>query len=359
VAVIGAGINGVMSAWALLEHGHEVVLFERTDPMGATSRASTKLLHGGLRYLEHGDFGLVREGLRARAWWLKHAPRHTRTIEIAIPLYRHSRRWRLTLKSGLLLYQWLAGRNGLGGHRWMNTAALARQVPQLRTDGLRGAYVFRDGQMDDHALGSWALQRIVEMGAQVRSHTPVERIDLAGEVVTLSGRERFGSVVNACGPWAASLLEHSGMDSPHRLDLVRGSHLLVSPRHQLGFLVESPDDGRPCFILPYGEHTLVGTTEVRQGLGEPVECSGDERAYLSRLYSAYFDPGLGADSIVSTFAGIRPLVASKESRASAVTRESMIVRQGNTFTIYGGKWTTSRELGLQVAKAIRTWSTKT
>lgn len=332
-----------------------MVLFERDDPMGATSRASTKLLHGGLRYLEHGDFALVREGLRARAWWLENAPRHTRTIEIAIPLYRGSRRWRLTLKSGLLLYQWLAGRHSLGGHRWMSAVALARQVPQLRTAGLRGAYVFRDGQMDDHALGGWALQRIVKMGAQVRAHTRVERIDPAGEVMATTGRERFDAVVNACGPWAASLLENSGMEAAHRLDLVRGSHLLASPRHRLGFLLESPDDGRPCFVLPYGEHTLIGTTEVRQGLEEPVVCSGAERAYLTRLYDAYFDPCLGPDDILSDFAGIRPLVASQEKRANAVTRESVIVRQGRTLTIYGGKWTTSRELGLQVAEAVRDW----
>lgn len=348
-----------MSAWALLERGHEVVLFERDDPMGATSRASTKLLHGGLRYLEHGDFALVREGLRARAWWLKNAPRHTRTIEIAIPLYRGSRRWRLTLKSGLLLYQWLAGRQGLGGHRWISAAALARQVPQLRTHGLRGAYVFRDGQMDDYALGCWALQRVVEMGAQLRAHTRVEGIDPDGVVTATTGRERFDAVVNACGPWAVSLLENSGMGSAQRLDLVRGSHLLASPCHRLGFLVESPDDGRPCFVLPYAGHTLIGTTEVRQGLDEPVKCSGAERAYLTRLYDAYFDPCLEPDGILSDFAGIRPLVASQEKSANALTRESMIVRQGRTLTIYGGKWTTSRELGLQVADAVHGWQPTT
>jgi glycerol-3-phosphate dehydrogenase len=352
-AIVGAGINGVMSAWALLEKGHEVVLFERDDPIGATSQASTKLLHGGLRYLEHGDFALVREGLRARAWWLENAPCHTRTLEIAIPLYRGSRRWRLTLKSGLLLYQWLAGRHSLGGHRWMSAADLSRQVPQLRTRGLRGAYVFRDGQMDDQELGRWALQRIVQMGAQVRAQTPVERIDPDGEVTASTGRERFDAIVNACGPWAASLLENSGMDSPHRLDLVRGSHLLVSPCHRLGFLVESPDDGRPCFVLPYQGHTLIGTTEVRQRLDEPVKCSSAERAYLMRLYDAYFDPCLGPDCILSDFAGIRPLVASRDKSANALTRESAIVRQGRTLTIYGGKWTTSRELGLRVAEAVR------
>ncbi len=236
----------------------------------------------------------------------------------------------------------------------MPVRSLAR-VPELRTEGLRGAYVFCDGQMDDHALGNWALQQVVEMGAQVRAHTLVQRITAAGEVVTMPRREQFDAVINACGPWAASLLEHSGMDSPHRLDLVRGSHLLLSRRHQLGFLVESPDDGRACFILPYGEGTLVGTTEVRHSLAEPVECSDEERFYLTRLYDAFFDPALEEGGIVSDFAGVRPLVASQESNASAVTRESTLVRQGKALTIYGGKWTTSRELGLQVAAEIKAW----
>jgi glycerol-3-phosphate dehydrogenase len=151
------------------------------------------------------------------------------------------------------------------------------------------------------------------------------------------------------------LLQRSNIDSRHALDLIRGSHLLVLPRHRCGLLVESPDDGRPCFILPYGKHTLVGTTEVRQGLDQPVECNDEERAYLSRLYNAFFDPPLGSGSIVSTFAGMRPLVASPESSVSAVTRESVIECQGRTLTIFGGKWTTSRELGLRVANAVRAW----
>ena len=355
IAVVGAGINGVMSAWALLEQGHQIVLYERAAPMGATSRASTKLLHGGLRYLEHGDFGLVREGLRARAWWLKNAPRHTGTVEIAVPLYRHSRRGRIALKTGLLLYQWLAGGVGLGGHRWMDAATLANQVPQLRTEGLRGAYVFRDGQMDDYALGNWALQRVAGMGATVRTNTPVQRISTDGSVFVSEGGERFDGVINACGPWAGSLLEQSGVSPPYQLDLVRGSHLMVSHRYPLGFLLESPDDGRACFVLPYEGCSLVGTTEVRQSLSDSISCSEAERSYLVRLHDAYFQPPLSAASIVSTFAGIRPLVASNECNASAVTRESLIARQGRVLTIFGGKWTTSRELGLKVADLVRSW----
>ncbi|NIO39870.1 MAG: FAD-dependent oxidoreductase [Burkholderiales bacterium] len=356
LAIIGAGINGIMSGWALLEEGHEVVLYEQGRPMGATSSASTKLLHGGLRYLEHGDFALVREGLRARSWWLRHAPQHTRTIEIAIPVYRCSRRSRVSLKTGLWLYEILAGRHQLGRHYWLGSKDLYEQVAGLRSDNLLGAYIFRDGQMNDEALGNWALGEVIGRGAQLLSPVRVESINTSGAVITEGGEERFDGVINACGPWAATLLERSNISSRQALDLVRGSHLLVARRHTFGFLLESPDDARPCFILPYGEHTLVGTTEVRHSLAEPIKCSDEEFAYLLRVYNAFFEAKLGASEVVSTFAGVRPLVASSARELGAVTRESVVERKGRVLSIFGGKWTTSRELGLQVAKIVRTWN---
>ena len=352
-AVIGAGINGIMSAWALLDDGHQVDLFEQSSPMAATSSASTKLLHGGLRYLEHADIGLVREGLRGRSWWLEHCPEHTGSIEIAIPVYRGSARRRLTLKAGLTVYEMLAGRRRLGTHYWLDSADLAQRQPQLRSEGLRGAYLFRDGQMNDHALGNWALGQIVAKGAKLRSWLRVERISADGLVVTAQGQDKFDAVVNACGPWSSALLQRSGIQSSHRLDLIRGSHLLVARRLECGFLLESPDDRRLCFVLPYEGRTLIGTTEVRQAIDEPVECSEDEFAYLLRLYNAFFADRLEPGGVLATFAGVRPLVASAEQNASAVTRESVIDCQGRVITIFGGKWTTSRELGLRVATALR------
>ncbi len=355
LAVVGAGINGIMSAWALLDDGHEVVLYEQGEPMNATSRVSTKLLHGGLRYLEHGDIGLVREGLRARSWWLSRAPELTRSIEIAIPVYRKAGRGRWTLKAGLALYDLLAGRSRLCRHRWLDSGYLKERVKGLKTMGLLGAYVFCDGQMDDHALGMWALEQIRVMGVRLLSNMPVQSIERNGMLVTARGREEYDGIVNASGPWSAALLERSEIKSRHRLDLIRGSHLLVPRRHEFGFLLESPDDGRVCFVLPYGEHTLIGTTEVRQSVDEPIVCNADERNYLLRLYNAHFDPKINENVIASTFAGVRPLVASRKRDASAVTRESAIEVQGKVATIFGGKWTTSRETGLRLANLVRRW----
>jgi glycerol-3-phosphate dehydrogenase len=351
IAVVGAGINGIMSAWALADAGHAVVLAERGQPMEQTSRASTKLLHGGLRYLEHGAFALVREGLRERAWWLRAAPHLTRQIEIILPVYRDSPRGRLALKAGLLAYDLLAGAARLGWHRWLGVNELLRRAPALRSDGLLGGYLFLDGQMDDHALGLWALEQARAKGVELRTQAAVTRVDVEGGLTCGAQREAFDFVVNATGPWAAALLAASGIACQHRLDLVRGSHLVLDREIGCGFLLQSPDDGRVCFVLPYQRRTLVGTTEVRQSLDEPIACSDAERDYLLHMFNATFSPGIGPADFAETFAGVRPLVAGNAAQASAVSREYALERNGRLLTVFGGKWTTARALGQKVAEA--------
>jgi glycerol-3-phosphate dehydrogenase len=356
IAVIGAGINGVMTAWALARDGQAVTLFERGEPIGETSSRSSKLLHGGLRYLEHGDFALVREGLRERAWWLSAAPDLARPLEILLPIYHGAPRGKLTVRAGLIAYDLLAGRQRLGWHRWMSARQLSRAAPALRSERLRGAFAYQDGQMDDLALGRWALQQAQAAGAAVRSRTPVQKLDVDGGVHLESGRERFDVVVNAAGPWAYRLLERSGIDSAYRLDLVRGSHLLIERETRHGYLLQSPDDARVCFVLPYQGRTLIGTTEVRQTLDEPIACSAAEEQYLVRLFNAYLQPALKPLEIVERFAGIRPLIAEPEERPDAVSREYALETIGRLLNVFGGKWTTARSLGMKVAQRVRTVS---
>jgi glycerol-3-phosphate dehydrogenase len=352
VAVVGAGINGIMCAWVLADAGHRVALFERGEAMAQTSSRSSKLLHGGLRYLEHGHLRLVREGLRERAWWLASAPHLAHRIEIVLPLYRNSPRSRLTLKLGLIAYDLFAGTQRLGWHRWLAAGKLCNLAPELRSEGLIGGFSYFDGQMDDRALGLWALDRSRAKGVELREHTPVERVDTQGTVSIAGGQEKFDFVVNAAGPWAARLLDDSGIASTHRLDLVRGSHLVVHRRIKHGYLLQSSEDGRICFALPYRDHTLIGTTEVRQTLEEPIVCSDSERDYLLRTYNGFLQPALSSSDIVETFSGVRPLIASREGRISEASREYVLERQGRLLTVFGGKWTTARSLGQKVARAV-------
>src|SRR5581483_266693 len=335
VAVVGGGINGIMSGWALADAGHRVVLFERGAAVGESSSRSSKMLHGGLRYLEHGDFRLVYEGLRERGWWLDAVPQLAHKLEIVIPVYRHSPRRRLMLKLGLLAYDLLAGKRRLGWHRWLGVRELEARAPALRGEALLGGFLYFDGQMDDRALGLWALDQAKARGVAIRQHTPVDNVDTRGGVAVGGQRETFDFVVNAAGPWAGRLLEQSGIRSRHRLDLVRGSHLVVDRQLGQGFLLQSPDDGRVCFVLPYKGRTLIGTTEVRQSLDEPAVSSAAERDYLLRLFNAHFEPALGTGEVRDTFAGVRPLIAGNSVSASEVSREYALERNGRLITVFG------------------------
>jgi glycerol-3-phosphate dehydrogenase len=351
VAVVGGGINGVMIAWVLAKSGYQIELFEKSALIGATSAASTKLLHGGLRYLEHGHIELVREGLRERAWWLEAAPHLTRRVELVFPLYRDSPRSRLLIKAGLLLYDALAGTKRLGRHRWLPPIELVRFAPRLKNERLIGGFVFHDGQMDDRALGLWAADQARDCGARIREHTPVEHLSQEGVLTVHGERLLFDCVINAAGPWAKRLLDVSGIASRYDLDLVRGSHLLFNDPSDRGYLLQAFHDNRICFALPYKNSTLVGTTEVRQPLDEPIVCSDYEAGYLLSAYNQYFRESKSPADVKGCFSGLRPLIRS-HSDPSRASREYAIERQNRLITVFGGKWTTSRALAQKVCERV-------
>jgi len=351
VGVVGGGINGLASAWALLQNGHEVELFERDGLMGETSSASTKLLHGGLRYLEHGQVRLVYEALHERNWWLAQVPELTQPLQLVVPVYRSSSRPRWKLKAGLWLYDRLAGSGRIGSHRWHTPEQLREPAPDLSTEGLKGGYTFYDGQMDDYRLGLWVAEQVRELGGVIHEDTAVEKVDREGRVITPEGARQFDRVANVAGPWAETLNERSGVPCGYHLDLIRGSHILFDEPLGAGFLLESPRDGRAFFALPYQGRTLVGTTEVRQDLDQPIACSEDERDYLLEAYNHYFRARKEAGDIVEAFAGVRPLIRSGDD-PTKVSREYKVERRGDLVTVYGGKWTTARRLGQKVAEQL-------
>lgn len=352
VAIVGGGINGVMTAWALARRGHDVQLYERAALMGATSSASSKLLHGGLRYLEQGDLRLVREGLHERGWWLAHAPHLCRPLELILPVYGDSPHGRAVLGVGLSLYDLLAGRAALGHHHWHATEHLPTAALGLQRDGLHGVFTYVDAMMaDDRALGLWAADQARRAGARLRGASPVEWIAPDGAVRVAGRDECFDVVVNAAGPWARELLDASGIASGTRLDLVRGSHLVIDRPAAGAFALQLVSDQRLVFALPYEGRTLVGTTEVRQTLGEPIRCSDAERDYLIDAYNAFFTEPISRSDVHSTFAGVRPLVHAGRS-AHAQRRGERIETNARVVTVFGGKWTGARALGERAARRV-------
>lgn len=350
IAVIGGGINGLSSAWQLALAGHSVSLFERDGLMQATSQASSKLLHGGLRYLEQGEFRLVREALQERRWWLKKAPKLTRRLPLLYPLYQDSRRARWQLKIGLWLYDHFAGKKGIGRHRWLTAEQALRCSAQLKPEGLRGAYLFFDGQMDDAKLGLWMAQQCRNAGVEITEHCPVQQVSSDGRILLADGWQQFDRVVNVAGPWSQHLLQQSDLPA-QPLDLVRGSHLLLPPIGRYGHMLEVPGEARIVFVLPYKGNTLLGTTEVRQQLAEPIQCSVAERDYLLQVYNHYFQQQRGAEQVLADFAGVRPLLGGS-ANASKASREYQLHWQGQLLTVSGGKWTTARALGKSVAAQV-------
>jgi glycerol-3-phosphate dehydrogenase len=349
VAVVGGGINGVMSAWALALKGCSVDLFERGRLMGETSSASTKLLHGGLRYLEQGHISLVTEALHERRWWMIRAPHLTKRLLLNLPVYDDSCRPEWMVRCGLALYDWLAGQASLGSCRRCSREEVLRTCGDLRSEGLLGAFQFYDGQMDDQALGLWAAEKAVTAGVRVHTDTRVETISPDGAVQCDGQWRPYDTVVNAAGPWTRQLLEASGIPARHDLDLVRGSHILLDVPTEHAFLLQAPSDGRVCFVLPHQGQTLVGTTEVRQQLSDPICCSPEEVNYLLALYRHYFPSQ--TPNHCGSFSGLRPLVRSHANPTKA-KREYVLEKTKRIVSVFGGKWTTSRALGLRVAEAV-------
>jgi glycerol-3-phosphate dehydrogenase len=353
IAVVGGGINGSGAAWELVRRGYEVTLFDKGVCGAQTSSATTKMIHGGLRYLERMHVALVRESLRERAWLLRSLPELVKPLEILLPVYADSPRSRAVIKTGLLLYDTLAGSENIAQHRSLSVQELTQLAP-LSPHQLKGGFAYWDGQVDDFALVRSVVASAIRDGATVRENTRVESLARDGKewvIRTSHGDEsRFDLVVNAAGPWMTELLGRNRIKARYVLSLVRGSHLVL--RHRVsdaGMLLQSTSDRRVFFVLPWKETTLVGTTEVVQR--EPldgVHASEEEIDYLIARFNRYLREPISRDGVASTFAGVRPLVG-RATNPSAIGRDFRVVRSGNLINVFGGKMTTFMALARKVA----------
>jgi len=351
IAIIGGGINGIMTAWELAKQGHHITLFEKNTLMSQTSSASSKLLHGGLRYLENFEFRLVREALREREWWIDKAPQFARSLKLFIPVYEGSRRSVFKYKLGLWLYDFLAGHKNLGKHKKYSKSQTQKLCPELKTENLVASFSYYDGQMDDYQLGLWVAMQAGNSGVLFHENVTVEKISVEGDVVVDGRSKQFDRVINITGPWANEILENSQVKTAYQLDLVRGSHIVINKKCEHGYLLEAPNERRIFFILPYQGKTLVGTTEQRQELSREIKVSEAEVDYLIHGYNTYFKESISKQDIVKMFAGLRPLIKSTQDPNKA-TREYVIERKNKLINVFGGKWTTSRQLAKNIVEKI-------
>ncbi|MEO5617758.1 MAG: glycerol-3-phosphate dehydrogenase/oxidase [Candidatus Eisenbacteria bacterium] len=366
LAIVGGGITGAGIASLAARRGLSVVLLERRDLMSGASSASSHMLHGGLRYLEHGHVGLVREALRERAIVSRIAPAHTRPVRFVVPLYRGDRVGPWTLRAGLTAYDLLAGRARFAPHQMMGTRATLALEPGLANRGLRGAGIYTDIVMDDAGLGIAVARDAARHGAAVHTWTEVMHARREGARIELGVRDTVtgdeGEVVARCvvvaaGPWTdevrARLLP--GLDPlapPPRITLrpTRGTHLVypaLTAGH--GLVLVSRSDGRVFFVVPFGEHALVGTTEVEvpsPPAPESFTPDLDELTYLRDGLTRVL-PGSAAIRPLAVTTGIRPLLRA-EGDANGLSREHAVLEDAGVFTIAGGKYTTFRVMARDV-----------
>lgn len=366
VLVVGGGINGVGIAQASAAAGWSVAVLEKSALAAGTSSKSSKLVHGGLRYLESYEFGLVRESLRERQLLLRLAPELVQRQTFCIPLYASTRRAPWLLRTGLSLYYLLSG---------CATDARFGAVPQrewaaldgLRTDNLRAVFRYTDARTDDAALTRAVMRSAESLGAQLCCPAELLAAELTDDGVevtygTPEGQQncRARVVVNATGPWVNAVL---GRVQPHQtevpVELVQGTHIEVPGSMSRDFYyVESPRDGRAVFVMPRDGRIVIGTTETRYRKNpDHVAPLPAEENYLLRVAAHYFpqfDP-LRRGDLLASWAGLRVLPGG-EGHAFHRSREIVLQtdRRGRPrwLTVYGGKLTSYRATAEKVVERI-------
>lgn len=367
--VIGGGITGAGIARDAALRGFRIAVVDMGDFGAGTSSRSSRLIHGGLRYLEQYELGLVLEASRERRVLLHIAPHLVRPLRFLFPLYRGGRVPPWKLRAGMWLYDALAVFRNTHRHRWLSPRKALEAEPGLRDRDLQGAAVYWDAQTDDARLVVAALRGAAQSGALAANYTAVTSFVRAdGKIVgavlrdVISGEERIVralSIVNATGPWVDRVRR---LDDPNVAPLMRlskGAHAIVR-RERLGLrdaiTLASPIDGRVMFLLPWNDLAYIGTTETEEEVTpEAARATGEDVTYLLRSANAVFPRArLAPSDVIATWAGLRPLLApERDVPAGKVSREHRIVESpSGLVTIAGGKLTTFQVMGRDVVDLV-------
>lgn len=366
VVIIGGGATGLGVAVHAAAQGWKTLLVERNDFAKGTSSRSTKLIHGGVRYLQQGNIRLVQESLRERGLLMKNAPHLVHDLGFVIPTYS---RWkRLYYAVGLKMYDRLAGRLGLGKSRLLSSKETVDLLPNLSTQGLVGGILYHDGQFDDAQLAISLARTAAASGATLLNHCSViglhknqghiDGVDVKDEFSGECIQVRAKHVVNATGAFGDTLM---AMDNRAHKTLIRpsqGVHVVVAGSFLAGntaMLIPKTDDGRILFAVPWCGHTLLGTTDTPiDTLQEEPQALDSEIDFILNHTGRYLERVPKREDISSVFAGIRPLVKSQNRTTGALSRDHLIrVSKSGLISVIGGKWTTYRKMAADVVRKIQ------
>jgi glycerol-3-phosphate dehydrogenase len=357
ILIIGGGINGCAIAREASLLGLKVMLVERDDLAGHTSSASTKLIHGGLRYLEYYDFKLVAEALRERERLVKAAPHIIRPMQFVLPHENAVRPWWM-VRIGLYLYDFLGGKMSLPRSRGLRKSDTVYAAP-LKHGG--SGFVYSDAFVDDSRLTVLNAIDAADNGADVVVGVAVESARREGGIwrATLSDWRTVEAraIVNAAGPWVHQMLGSLGVNASSNVRLVKGSHIVVPKLFEgaQSYILQQPDR-RIVFAIPYqGDFTEIGTTDVPVDAPEDAQIDDDEIAYLCEAVNRHFTTQITPADVTSTWSGVRPLYDDGASEAKAVTRDYVLELDTNgpaLLSIFGGKITTARHLAEEAMEKL-------
>jgi glycerol-3-phosphate dehydrogenase len=367
VCIIGGGATGAGCALDAKLRGLKTVLLEANDFASGTSSASTKLIHGGVRYLEQAvkrldiaEYRVVRRALHERIRMLENGPYLSRPMEFVVPCFN----WLTVgyMAIGLKMYDWLAGKARIFRSRFLNKEATMRELPLLRNDGLVGSVVYADGQFDDGRYNLALVKSLVEAGGDALNHVRVVSFgrdaqgklcsaEVAHELTAKRFTVEAKVFINATGPWADSIRQMANPEAQRRMRVSKGIHVFLSldlHKSKSALLIPKTEDGRVLFAVPWFDRLLlVGTTETEVSIDDEMNVTKDEVAYVLRHLNHYLETPVSAEQIVSGTAGMRPLVSASDTRATsrlARDHEVELDEKSGLISIMGGKWTTYRAM---------------
>lgn len=369
IVIIGGGATGLGAALDAASRGFKTLCVEKTDFSKGTSSRSTKLIHGGVRYLEQGNFNMVKSALHERWFLLKNARLATKKIPFILPTYTW---WQYIYYGfGLMLYDFLSGKFSIGKTRFLNKATVISLIPEINRTSLKGGIQYFDGQFDDSQICISLVKTAISRGATVINHLSAEefiykngtitgihlRDKLQDQVVTVTSKV----VINATGVFADELMKKDNRLHHNIVTPSQGIHIVVDRRHYTAedaLLIPKTTDGRILFAVPWHDKVVIGTTDTKtQTITEEPMASEDEIKFVLDNFNRYTNHHLTKADIKSVFTGLRPLVKMKDiqSTADLVRDHTIVVSESGLVTVTGGKWTTYRKMARDVVnKAMRT-----
>lgn len=359
VIVIGGGATGFGVAVDAASRGFQTLLLEQHDFGKGTSSRSTKLIHGGLRYLKQMHFGLVKESLKERGILLRIAPHLVHPLAFVIPTYSFFEN--MTYRVGVKMYDWLSGNYKIEHSTSMGKDKLLDKMPELCSKDLYGGITYFDAQFDDTRLLFALMRTLLDLGSLPLNYMKVTSfVKKAGKIIGLEATDAETTttyklfapvIINATGVFTDNIRKLDDRISPNIITASQGIHIVLKRNffpHDHAMIIPETDDGRIIFVIPWNGHTLVGTTDtwVKNIHLEPKPFRNEVRFLISHL-SRYLNQEITDKDILSVFAGLRPLLASKDSKYTAkMTRgHSIFNSPSGLITITGGKWTAYRKMG--------------